>query len=218
MTTSMLVLVKTTTPKMLAIVAQIMSYNTGGLNSQNDLAPFFTQQQTVCLAKNIYFEAGLSDIETKVYVAQVTRNRVFDPRYPSDFCRVVADYKQFSWTLTYGKKVEIKCTAKDIAYLKKKNPGQKPKCTDHKIVSDMVRWRKSVEVAVWTLADFLVYPQTCATSYANTSLVNPYWGKTMKHVGFGGEHAMFESSTTCKMKPEQTAFNAGQFLGIGGGN
>jgi hypothetical protein len=58
-----------------------------------------------CLALNIYREAGYEPFEGKVAVAQVTLNRVTDPRFPDTVCGVVyektAIYStvicQFSW-------------------------------------------------------------------------------------------------------------------------
>ena len=58
-----------------------------------------------CLALNIYREAGHESFEGKVGVAQVTLNRVADPKFPMTICGVVyektAVYSkvicQFSW-------------------------------------------------------------------------------------------------------------------------
>jgi len=58
-----------------------------------------------CLALNIYREAGHEPFEGKVGVAQVTLNRVADPKFPNSVCEVVyqknAVYSrvvcQFSW-------------------------------------------------------------------------------------------------------------------------
>ena len=43
----------------------------------------------MCLALNIYFEARDQDIVGQVAVAEVVMNRVEDPRYPDDICKVV---------------------------------------------------------------------------------------------------------------------------------
>lgn len=58
-----------------------------------------------CLAMNIYKEAGHESFEGKVAVAQVTLNRVNNPKFPSDVCKVVTQKNvimekvvcQFSW-------------------------------------------------------------------------------------------------------------------------
>jgi spore germination cell wall hydrolase CwlJ-like protein len=52
-------------------------------------APFLTDKEIECLARNIYFEAGSEPLEGKVAVGLVTINRSQDPRYPSSICGVV---------------------------------------------------------------------------------------------------------------------------------
>ena len=61
------------------------------------------KKQVECLAKNIYYEAGHESYEGKLAVAQVTMNRVNNPKYPKDVCSVVYQKStnsvcQFSWT------------------------------------------------------------------------------------------------------------------------
>lgn len=50
-----------------------------------------------CLALNVYWEARNQALSGQLAVAQVTMNRVRDPRYPDDICEVVYDHRQFSW-------------------------------------------------------------------------------------------------------------------------
>ena len=50
-----------------------------------------------CLALNIYFEARSEDIQSQIAVAQVTINRVESEKFPNTVCKVVKQYKQFSW-------------------------------------------------------------------------------------------------------------------------
>ena len=49
--------------------------------------------ETVCLAKNIYFESGNQPLAGKVAVAQVVFNRMEHSAYPKDICGVVYDAK-----------------------------------------------------------------------------------------------------------------------------
>ena len=64
-----------------------------------------TQKQLMCLAQNIYYEAGHETVQGKIAVAQVTLNRVHSGDFPSTVCGVVhqktqvADKTicQFSW-------------------------------------------------------------------------------------------------------------------------
>lgn len=63
------------------------------------------ERQLVCLARNIYYEAGNEPFEGKVAVAQVTMNRAESGRFPDDICQVVYQKNkiyekvicQFSW-------------------------------------------------------------------------------------------------------------------------
>lgn len=45
--------------------------------------------EVMCLAKNIYYEAGAEPLEGKMAVAQVTMNRVEHPSFPKTVCGVV---------------------------------------------------------------------------------------------------------------------------------
>lgn len=56
-------------------------------------------QEFECLVKNVYYEAGIESFRGKVAVAEVTMNRLKDPRYPKTICEVVYQHKQFSWTI-----------------------------------------------------------------------------------------------------------------------
>lgn len=47
------------------------------------------EKELLCLAKNIYYEAGYEPFEGKVAVAQVTINRTENGRFPSTICDVV---------------------------------------------------------------------------------------------------------------------------------
>ena len=49
--------------------------------------------EAVCLAKNIYFEAGNQPLAGKVAVAQVVLNRMEHASYPKDVCGVVYQAK-----------------------------------------------------------------------------------------------------------------------------
>jgi spore germination cell wall hydrolase CwlJ-like protein len=51
-----------------------------------------------CLARNIYYEAGVEGYNGKIAVAQVTWNRVKNGRWGDSFCKVIHAKHQFSWT------------------------------------------------------------------------------------------------------------------------
>lgn len=50
-----------------------------------------------CLASAIYFEARNQSYAGKLAVASVITNRVYHDDYPSDYCGVIQEYKQFSY-------------------------------------------------------------------------------------------------------------------------
>jgi spore germination cell wall hydrolase CwlJ-like protein len=55
-------------------------------------------RETLCLAKNIYYEARGEPMQGQIAVALTTLNRVKSHKFPSSICRVVYQPYQFSWT------------------------------------------------------------------------------------------------------------------------
>jgi spore germination cell wall hydrolase CwlJ-like protein len=58
----------------------------------------YSSQDVDCLARNIYYEAGIESREGKIAVAQVTLNRVKSGYWGKNICKVVYSPAQFSWT------------------------------------------------------------------------------------------------------------------------
>lgn len=54
--------------------------------------------ETICLAKNIYYEARGEPLRGKLAVAWVTLNRVASGKFRDTICKVVYQKNQFSWT------------------------------------------------------------------------------------------------------------------------
>lgn len=61
-------------------------------------ATTYSDKQLNCLAQNIYHESRGEPYAGQLAVAFVTLNRVEDPNFPSDICKVVYQRGQFSWT------------------------------------------------------------------------------------------------------------------------
>lgn len=57
-----------------------------------------------CMAKNIYHEAGYESDLGKYAVAQVTINRMKDPRFRKTVCGVVFEPYQFSWANNHSRR------------------------------------------------------------------------------------------------------------------
>jgi spore germination cell wall hydrolase CwlJ-like protein len=53
----------------------------------------YSNQDIDCLAKNIYFEAGVESTAGKLAVANVTLNRTVSEKYPNSVCEVVKEGK-----------------------------------------------------------------------------------------------------------------------------
>jgi spore germination cell wall hydrolase CwlJ-like protein len=68
-----------------------------------------------CLTENIIYEAGGEHDLGKVAVVEVTGTRKTHSKYPDDFCGVIWQHKQFSWTLT-PEEYRSKPTDKTIEY------------------------------------------------------------------------------------------------------
>lgn len=66
---------------------------------QTDEKVVFSDKDKTCLAKNIYYEAGVENNHGKYAVAQVTINRLNSKKWGNTICKVVYSKAQFSWTL-----------------------------------------------------------------------------------------------------------------------
>lgn len=78
-------------------LAEVSPFQLGTLNRSVQLPELKTERAQKCLALNIYWEARNQSIAGQLAVAQVTLNRVRDPRYSDSVCEVVYEHKQFSW-------------------------------------------------------------------------------------------------------------------------
>jgi N-acetylmuramoyl-L-alanine amidase len=123
-------------------------------------------KQTLCMAKNLYYEAAMEPYEGKLAVAQVTMNRANSSKYPSTVCDVVyqktGSTYQFSWV---GEKVSE--------------------------VKNKYAWEECLIVARKALTERKLHDtiyKTKAMFYHNTS-VNPGW--KLKYVAKIGNHLFY---------------------------
>jgi spore germination cell wall hydrolase CwlJ-like protein len=125
-------------------------------------------RQLDCLAKNIYYEAGIEKYEGKLAVAQVTMNRVNSGKYPKDICSVVYQKTtdqnlrtvcQFSWT----------CMVKEL------------------VIKDKYSWEESQLIAKRALTEPYVHDTIAQTNalFFHAVYVKPNWEKTkvVKQIG-----------------------------------
>ena len=67
------------------------------LNEPDFYSASHTDEDLLCMAKNIYFEYKNQSMKGQLAVGLVTLNRVRSPYYPDTVCDVVYQNKQFSW-------------------------------------------------------------------------------------------------------------------------
>ena len=163
-------------------------------------------QQIVCLAENIYFEARAESIEGKAGVANVTRNRVNDERWPGTYCEVVQQGPvRESWKtkqhkdlkpeerIYYPRKHRCQFSwycdgAKDIIWANKEQSGET-------IEGNARAWRESVRIAIYTLGygGFRVNDNTeGAVYYYAHNLVYPAWADKKALTVIIGNHTFMK--------------------------
>lgn len=119
-----------------------------------------------CLARNIYYEAGVESDLGKYAVAQVTYNRAVRKGFPNTICGVV-NYK-----------VKNTCAFSWVCMNKEAPKG--------------LLWKRSQEIA----KDFAehgvrLYTVREATFYHATYIKKPYWAKDMKQVAVIDQHIFY---------------------------
>lgn len=135
----------------------------------------FSEEERVCLAKNIYFEARNQSREGQIAVALVTFNRVRAPGFPDDICSVVWQSKvrngkrvgQFSWTQD-GKSDEPK---------------------------NIRVWRESYNLAAALLRQAkkeTLYDFTNGALYYHADYVSPRWSSSMEQVVAIEDHIFYK--------------------------
>jgi spore germination cell wall hydrolase CwlJ-like protein len=121
----------------------------------------YTQQDIVCLAKNIYFESRGEPMSGKLHVAKVTLNRAnHETLFDKTICKVVYANKQFSWT----------------------EQGLK--------VKGGAAWQEAQALAKGILQGYVLVPTTNALYFHNTQ-VKPKWAKTKTIVAKIGNHIFY---------------------------
>jgi spore germination cell wall hydrolase CwlJ-like protein len=134
--------------------------------SDNDTT---NQRQLLCLATNIYHEAGGESKTGKAAVAHVTLNRVNSPRFPRSICGVVHQRSgrscQFSWT----------CDRRPDAIPNKERNSA---------------WKESMKVALLVLRGELSDP-TRGAMFFHERRVRPGWGNRIVRTTQIGNHIFY---------------------------
>jgi spore germination cell wall hydrolase CwlJ-like protein len=124
----------------------------------------YSKQEFDCLARNIYYEAGVEDRLGKVAVAQVTLNRLRTGYWGKNICKVVYAPSQFSWT-----------KVKHRSYMP--NFGS--------------AWEESQQVAAEVLDQGLRIRTLKTSLFYHADYVKPYWKDDTKRVTKVGRHIFY---------------------------
>lgn len=124
-----------------------------------------SEKELDCLARNIFYEAGVEDRAGKVAVAQVTMNRLKTGRWGRDICSVVYAYAQFSWTLDKQKR---QTTPKGEL------------------------WQESIRVANDFVYKGKRVKGLESSTYYHADYVNPYWRKDVVKIQQIGQHIFYK--------------------------
>ncbi len=134
----------------------------------------YSEEQRLCLAKNLYFESRSESVDGMIAVALVTLNRVASKKYPNTICAVVwqqgknrngRKVAQFSWTLD-GK-------------------SDTPR--------ERLAWRVSLIIAVTVLMEYedSDYDFTGGALWYHADYVSPRWSKRLDHTITIGRHLFY---------------------------
>jgi spore germination cell wall hydrolase CwlJ-like protein len=136
------------------------------LLSAQKVSAFDENGEAVCLAKNIYFEAGNQPLAGKVAVAHVVFNRMEHSSYPQDICGVVY---QARWRENWkGEQVPIRHQCQFSWFCDGKS--DEPLDTDtffesYNIAQDIIMGK---------------YPDiTEGATHYHSVMVEPYWAETL---------------------------------------
>ena len=135
--------------------------------------------EAVCLAKNIYFEAGNQPLAGKVAVAQVVLNRMEHSAYAGDVCGVVY---QAQWRTNYkGNLVPVRNRCQFSWFC----DGKSDEPLDTKT------WMESLNVALDVIGGSYGDITEGATHYHSVS-VNPYWAESLNETVVINDHIFYK--------------------------
>lgn len=139
--------------------------------------PFFTSGSGIthlraqeCLAQAVWYEAASESEAGQRAVAQVVLNRVAHPSWPASVCGVVYQGSQRDT----GCQFTFTCDG-SLA----RRPGG-------------ATWARAQRIAEEALAGSVYAPVGLATHY-HTLWVDPYWARTLDHVGTIGAHRFYRN-------------------------
>lgn len=137
----------------------------------------------LCLALNVYYEAGIQPDKGKWSIAELTMTRVKKSSHKpqTGVCNIVLEPKQFSWANSFSRKKP----AQRITYLRKLEKRLQKEGSPS--------WNRSVEIATLTLEGVSHHYVGNADYFYNRDLDNPKWRHKMKYVATIYNHVFMES-------------------------
>ena len=165
--------------------------------------------QLLCLAKNIYYEAGLEGREGMIAVAQVTLNRTEDDKFPKTVCGVVHQKtevvktqrvtrtevvrKPFWLPQTVERQETVQRRVRVCQFSWVCNPP-----APVRYVSD--RWQESVEIAMEVMYQgvTLDHAYMAEALYFHNTHVRPRWG--LERLGRIGGHIFYSDDPAPRKK------------------
>ena len=133
----------------------------------------YSDKDVECLARNVYYEAGVESTAGKYAVAQVTLNRVKTGYWGKSICKVVYAKEQFSWT-----KIPKR------AWVRLKGRA----------------WEDSQAVAEATLAQGIRVKKLKTALFYHADYVRPNWRDNDKRVAKIGQHIFYTQAKGSTLK------------------
>ena len=136
--------------------------------------------ERVCLAQNIYFEAGNQPVAGKIAVAQVVINRVQDGQFPDSVCDVV--YQTKKWRTSWkGNQIPVlgQCQFSWFCDGKSDEPTDSTTWIESYILAERVLsgdWDDITEGALWYHADYIM----------------PYWAYQLNRTVYINDHIFYK--------------------------
>ena len=151
-----------------------------GLALATLLAPLPAKADAVqgkCLAEAMYFEARSEGWLGMMAVGIVIKNRVADPRYPSDICSVVRQGKYWR-----GNPVKHKCQFSYWCDGKHERPAEK------------IAWSRAMNIARLVLLDRISIESLSKATHYHTLEVKPLWSKKYRLCAIIGDHKFYDQN------------------------
>lgn len=133
----------------------------------------YRPQDVECLARNIYWEAGVEDMTGKIAVGTITLNRVRTKYWGHKICDVVYSKDQFSWT-----------KVKRRAWVTLKGKA----------------WADSKAAAEAVLTQGIVIEQLDKALYYHADYVDPIWRDNQHKVLKVGRHIFYNQAKGTNVK------------------